>query len=194
MKGSPTMSLFDSSTKSARFAAVGDHVTGIVSAVPYERQKTKFGTNQPDFYDNGDPKMQILVPLSTEERDTAEDDGERILYVSSHNMRRAISSAIRDAGALDLEVGGKLTVTFTGFDPNSKNPANPAKLYTAAYQVAAVVGPDVSNRVLAGGGVDGPADVGKARELIALGLTDEQVASITGVRADSLSVMREALG
>lgn len=129
------MSLFNSGSKGAKFENVGDSITGTIKAPPSERQQTKFGTQNPDFWPDGSPKMQIIVPLMTEQRDPADvhDDGERTLYVASKHLKRAIGDAMRAAGVPDVAVGGTLTVQFVGYDPNSKNPAQPAKLYTANY-------------------------------------------------------------
>lgn len=127
------MSLFDSSNKGIKFQNVGDQITGTIAGTPSERQQTKFGTQDPDFWPNGDPKMQIIVPLKTELREDGQDDGERTLYVASKNMKKAISDAIRSAGATDILPGGVLTVQYVGNDANSKNPANPAKMYAASY-------------------------------------------------------------
>lgn len=127
------MSLFESSSKGVKFDTVGASVIGTVKSAPRERQQTKYGTQEPDFWPNGDPKMQILVDLQTEQRVDASDDGERTLYVASKNMKRAIGEAIRAANASDIAPGGVLTVTYVGNDPASKNPANPAKLYQAQY-------------------------------------------------------------
>ena len=127
------MSLFDSSSKGLKFDTIGVQHTGTVKAAPRERQQTKFGSQEPDFWPNGDPKMQILVDLQTNLRESADDDGERTLYVASKNMRRAIGEAIRAAGASDIAPGGVLTVSYIGNDPASANPANPAKLYAAQY-------------------------------------------------------------
>lgn len=127
------MSLFDSSSKGVKFDVVGATVTGTVKSAPRERQQTKFGSQEPDFWPNGDPKMQILVDLQTDQRADVSDDGARTLYVASGNMKRAIGEAIRAAGAPDLQPGGTLTVQYIGNDPASKNPANPAKMYAAQY-------------------------------------------------------------
>ncbi|MEQ6898986.1 hypothetical protein [Microbacterium sp. KR10-403] len=127
------MSLFDSSNKGVKFANIGDEITGTIAAAPYERQQTKFGTNEADFWPNGDPKMQVLVPLKTSLRDDANDDGERTLYVASKHMKQAIGQAIRAANVADVAPGGTLTVKYIGNSPDSKNPANPAKMYAAQY-------------------------------------------------------------
>jgi hypothetical protein len=127
------MSLFDSSSKGVKFDVVGATISGTVKSAPRERQQTKFGSQEPDFWPNGDPKMQILVDLQTDQRADLSDDGARTLYVASGNMKRAISEAIRAANASDIEPGGTLTVQYVGNDPASKNPANPAKMYAAQY-------------------------------------------------------------
>lgn len=127
------MSLFESSNKGLKFETPGTSHTGTVKAAPRERQQTKFGSQEPDFWPNGDPKMQILVDLQTDRREDPNDDGTRTLYVASKNMKKAIGDAIRTSGASDLLPGGVLTLQYVGNDPASANPANPAKLYAASY-------------------------------------------------------------
>lgn len=128
------MSLFaPKGGKGLKFPTPGTSYTGRVTSEPVEQQQTKFGTDIPDTWPNGDPKMQILVNLDTDLREDADDDGARTLYVASNKMKQAIFAAITAAGVDDIRVGGTLTVTYTGNDPASKNPANPAKLYSASY-------------------------------------------------------------
>lgn len=115
----------------AKFEKVGDSVAGtIVSAEA--RQCMKFGTTDPDFWPQGDPKMQVVVTLQTDERDATieDDDGQRRLHAKKPGaMLTAIVAAL--AGQR-LEVGGRLAVQFTGETPSAKG--NPQKLYAAAYQ------------------------------------------------------------
>ena len=47
---------------------------------------------------------------------------------------------MHQAGAGTIDIGGQLTVAFSGFDPNSKNPANPRKIYSASYVPPAPAG------------------------------------------------------
>ncbi|PPG38649.1 hypothetical protein [Rathayibacter sp. AY2B5] len=135
------MSLFDiSGGKSATFNTIGETITGTITRAPSERQATKYKTTDLDFWPSGDPKMQIQVPLQTTLRVDPDDDGVRTLYVTKSkgdSRFRAIAEAIAAAGAGDLAVGGILTVTYTGNDPQSQNPANPKKLYTATYAAPA---------------------------------------------------------
>ena len=60
------MSLFDSASKGLKFDQIGTAHTGTVKSAPRERQQTKFGSQEPDFWPNGDPKMQILVDLAAQ--------------------------------------------------------------------------------------------------------------------------------
>lgn len=194
------MSLFNSSSKGVKFDVIGATITGTVKSAPRERQQTKFGSQDPDFWPNGDPKMQILVDLQTQERVDANDDGERTLYVASGNMKRAISEAIRTAGAQDILPGGVLTVQYVGNDPASKNPANPAKLYTAQYSAptSAFVQPEPAAAAFIPTTVPAAATVPAAPQAVQApftppapglhpsGLTSDQIAQLTQLRAASI--------
>lgn len=51
------------STNSVKFANVGDHVIGrVIDAT--EVQQMVFNTRVPDFWPDGNPKMQIVVKLA----------------------------------------------------------------------------------------------------------------------------------
>jgi hypothetical protein len=182
------MSLFTSGSKGAKFTTIGDSITGKVLRAPEERQQTKFGSQDPDFWPNGDPKMQIVVPLATDQRDPADvnDDGERTLYVASKNMKRAIGDAIRVAGVQDVAVGGLLSVQYVGNDPASKNPQQPAKMYaaqytppTSAFQQAT---PPPAVQTVAAAQAQAPFATPQPA-VPAHGLTDDQVGKITQLRA-----------
>jgi len=65
-----------------------------------------------------------------------DDDGVRKMYVSSTNQIQSIASAIRQAGVKsgEPEVGGVLTVQFTGFDKAKQQPGRkPPKVYASGY-------------------------------------------------------------
>jgi probable 5`-nucleotidase protein len=53
---------------------------------------------------------------------------------------------VHQAGAGTIDIGGQLTVAFSGFDPNSKNPANPRKIYSASYVPPAPAGGMFTNQ------------------------------------------------
>lgn len=146
------MSAFDffapRASHSWKFTNPGDTHTGTITEVSDARQATEFGSNEPAYWDREKtrPKMQVAVTLDTAERDPqdANDTGKRTLWVvedgRSGSILSAIRQAVHQAGAGTIDIGGQLTVTFSGFDPNSKNPANPRKVYTAAYQAPAPAG------------------------------------------------------
>lgn len=152
------MSAFDffapRASHSWKFTNPGDTHTGTITEVSDARQATEYGSNEPAYWDKERtrPKMQVAVTLDTTERDPqdANDTGKRTLWVVEDGRSGSILSAIRqavhqaDAGTIDI--GGQLTVTFSGFDPNSKNPANPRKIYSASYVPPAPAGGMFTNQ------------------------------------------------
>lgn len=146
------MSAFDffapRASHSWKFTNPGDTHTGTITEVSDARQATEYGSNELAYWDKERtrPKMQVAVTLDTAERDPqdANDTGKRTLWVvedgRSGSILSAIRQAVHQAGAGTIDIGGQLTVTFSGFDPNSKNPANPRKIYAAAYVPPAPAG------------------------------------------------------
>ncbi|MFI8597721.1 hypothetical protein ACIGDM_10445 [Rothia koreensis] len=131
---------------SCKFEAAGDTHLGEIVEISERLQATKYGTTDPSFWPSGDPMMQVKITLQTDERDPEDptDDGKRGLWVLESGKQGGLLWAIREAvkksGADDLREGGRLQVTFTGTDPESKNPQNPRKLYQAVYQGPAAGG------------------------------------------------------
>lgn len=152
------MSAFDffapRASHSWKFTNPGDTHTGTITEVSDARQATEYGSNELAYWDKERtrPKMQVAVTLDTTERDPQDsnDTGKRTLWVvedgRSGSILSAIRQAVHQAGAGTIDIGGQLTVTFSGFDPNSKNPANPRKIYTAAYQAPAPAGGMFTNQ------------------------------------------------
>ena len=152
------MSAFDffapRASHSWKFTTPGDTHTGTIIEVGDARQATEFGSNEPAFWDREKtrPKMQVAVTLDTAERDPqdANDTGKRTLWVvedgRSGSILSAIRQAVHQAGAGTIDIGGQLTVSFSGFDPNSKNPANPRKIYSASYVPPAPAGGMFTNQ------------------------------------------------
>lgn len=146
------MSAFDffapRASHSWKFTNPGDTHTGTITEVSDARQATEFGSNEPAYWDREKtrPKMQVAVTLDTIERDPQDsnDTGKRTLWVvedgRSGSILSAIRQAVHQAGAGTIDIGGQLTVAFSGFDPNSKNPANPRKIYAASYVPPAPAG------------------------------------------------------
>lgn len=125
--------------KSAKFDAVGVQVSGTIAQPPQVRQQTHMETGAPLTWDNGDPRMQLVVQLQTTERADADDDGIRNLYVkgskdpSSKSLHAAVAGAVAGSGAKGLEVGGTLSVTYVGDGVSKTRGFNPPKQYEATY-------------------------------------------------------------
>lgn len=124
--------LMGGGSKAARFDGIGVTVTGVIEEIT-AKQQTDFTTGEPKFWPNGDAQMQVLVRLATADREDADDDGTRTLYVKGKSLTAAVRDAVRKAGGKGLEVGGTLTVTYTGDGPQEKRGINPPKLYAAEY-------------------------------------------------------------
>lgn len=120
--------------KSAKFAVVGDTVGGRITAEPTMAQQTKYKTGEPLFWDNGDPKMQLVVKVQTELREDAEDDGVRALYLKGGFKRdttqKAVADAVKASGAQGLSIGGELHLTLVHIDGEGQDAP---KSFTARY-------------------------------------------------------------
>ena len=122
-------------TSSAKFENIGDTVSGELVEIGEPFQETEYQKTTPAYWDDEKtrPKQGIRFMVKCAPVD-AEDDGMRAVYATISpkmgGLYWAINTALKDATA----IGGILTITFTGHDPASKNPANPRKLYTAVYQ------------------------------------------------------------
>lgn len=130
--------LMGGGVKAARFPTLGTAVSGRIIRDPEAREQTDFTTGAVLRWDNGEAKMQIVVQLATDERDSQDisDDGTRALYVKGQ-MLNAVRGAVRAAGAKGLEVGGTLTVTYSSDGMPARAGLNAPKQYTAAYTAPA---------------------------------------------------------
>lgn len=215
MTQNPNDFLLGGAGKSASFHNVGDCVTGKIVTTPEVRQKTKMGTGEPEKWDNGDPKMQLVVTLATDQRDPADadDDGVRKLYVSgskkpeSKSMHAAVAAAVVASGAKGLEVGGTLTVTYTGDGVSKTAGFNPPKQYSATYVPAANVAlmggdpqpaaapaatPAAAPAPAAPAGPN-PEHIATAKTLIASGLDDATVlAAAPSLTPEIIAALRNA--
>lgn len=125
--------LMSAGARAAAFPTVGTTVTGTICAEPKVQQQTDIDSGAPLTFPNGDPRLQILVPLQTDLRETEDDDGIRTLYAKA-NMLKALREAVISSGASGLEIGGQITVTYSGDAPATKRGYNPPKLYTCTYR------------------------------------------------------------
>lgn len=127
------------STASLKFPEVGTTHTGKLLEIGEPQQETEYradGQGPPAFWDDERtrPKMQIRVLIETApDPAVAGDDGRRALYATVRSTPGSMYAVLNKAFETASALGGQLTVTYTGDDPESKNPKNPRKLYAATY-------------------------------------------------------------
>lgn len=137
-------SLGGDSMPSAKFEKAGDSITGTVVDLS-ERQSTKLGTQDPDFWDDAktQPKMYFRLILQTTQRDPAiaTDDGKRSVALTGSRKAESQSSLSAVLGAVaaavggnELQPGGTVTLTMTGTAPSQTVGFNPRKTFTAKYE------------------------------------------------------------
>ncbi len=125
--------------KSWTFPNVGDQVWGTVLSIE-EMQQREFGSNALKTFKGGEPMMQLVIAVQTDDNDGthdedgSEDDGIRRIYT-----RRAMESAIKRAclkvGAREgVLPGGKLLVRYTAEAPVASEGMSPEKLFFAKYE------------------------------------------------------------
>lgn len=135
----PEQFLMGGGGKSAKFDTPGTTITGTITSPPQVRQQTDMETGKPLTWDNGDPRLQLVVQLQTNEHDDNDDDGTRNLYVkgsrdpASGSLHAAVAIAVQAAGAKGLEPGGTLSVKYVGDGVAKTRGFNPPKRYVAKY-------------------------------------------------------------
>jgi hypothetical protein len=119
---------------SAKFAIKGASVRGVVTALPVTRPQTDMASKEVKRFANGDPMMQVVIRLQTEERDpTIEgDDGTRATYIKGASIKR-LREAIRKTGAKGLEIGGYFTQTYVSDELPTGGLPQGAKVYEFTY-------------------------------------------------------------
>lgn len=134
--------LMSGGSVSAKFPKIGHSYTGIVLSKRSEQQRDYDDNAKMLFWDNGKPKMQVIVELQTDAQGTfdrngnpeevEDDDGIRSFYVRGE-MQRAIRDGVRRSGAQTLELFGKLTITHSAIGKQDNPRYNPPKLYKAEF-------------------------------------------------------------
>ena len=138
-----TRFLMGSGGATAKFTETGDSVEGVIVDLE-ERQQTDFTSNEPLVWETGEPRMQLVITLLTEEKEDEDDDSLRKLYVKA-NMKRAVQQAVIKSGSRTIKEGGVLSVTFTGIDKPKRKGLNGAKLYQASYEPGILLTGDPSD-------------------------------------------------
>ncbi|MFF3643429.1 hypothetical protein [Streptomyces sp. NPDC002564] len=122
----------------AKFPTPNTVVGGRITEPPKVEQQRDIKTGEHKTWSNGDPMMQLVVTVQTDERDPAieDDDGKRRIFIKGV-MKNAVADAVRVAGAKGLEVGGSLWVKYTHDGVAKERGMSPPKQYDAKYTAAA---------------------------------------------------------
>jgi hypothetical protein len=194
--------LLASGGKTAKFESIGTSHTGTVISAEI-RQATDPDTNKPEFWDDGNPKQQIVITLQTAERNPgdADDDGIRTVYIKAWGeQKKALQAASREAKGSPA-VGDTFTATYVADGEKIKahytatkifkytivkgNPldaaladASPSTPVPVAAPVAAPAAPAVASVPQA---TITPDQEEQIKKLIALSLTDENIAKAINV-------------
>lgn len=115
-----------------QYSQPGASVSGVIDDVEVQHYHD-YNTKEPAYWKDGRPMQQIRIVLQTQLRDPEldDDDGRRSLYIKGWGLQlKAFRDARRKAGmSRSPRRGDRMAATFRGYDPQSANPANPAKLY-----------------------------------------------------------------
>lgn len=173
-------------------AKVGDAFTGVISDLE-TAQVRNFETGDPEFWEDGNPKLQIVVTLETDYIDPAvpEDDGQRKVYLFGQKLNAA-KVAMKEAGIQKLEKGFQFTISFVGEKPSSNKKYNNVKLYGITI-VPSKSNPAVDNLLAAGASpVEAKGDkltaeqIEKVKKLADAGFDSPEIAETMGVNKYSV--------
>ena len=159
----------------------GTTYTGIITDVAM-RQARKYESTELDTWEDNTPKMQIVITLTTDYRDQAQqdDDGTRMASINLWSgQKKALVTACKAAGVTEPGIGQRFTVTHVSGIGNAKSPRVYEYTLTAGpSEVAAVL--DVQPAA-APAAATGSTPVDTARELLALGMTTQEVSTASGL-------------
>ena len=114
----------------------GDTITGAVVSVDY-KQVNDFNTGEPAFFPSGDPKMQFVIVIQTDQRDDEDDDGRRTIYIPAWGSKKqALVDAMRAEGMRKASeafaAGNIFTATFVE-ELQKQNPQTRARYREEVY-------------------------------------------------------------
>lgn len=136
--------LFEGAGKSFQFNKIGDIVRGTIESAEM-RQQTSLDDGKALTWDDGRPRMMLVITLQTADKDNDDDDGKRTIYAKGgrfevaegegQSMRDAIADAVKEAKASTIDPGDELAVGYTG-NGKAKRGYNAPKLYSASFRKA----------------------------------------------------------
>ena len=180
-------------------AKVGDAFTGTITDLRTVQVRS-YDSGEPEFWDDGKPKLQIEVTLATDYLDPTldDDDGTRRVYLFGQKLAAA-KQEMKSKGFSKLEKGMAFTISWVGEKPASNKKYNNVKLYEISLDPA-TSNPDVDALLedtldakpkAAKGDKLNATQVEKAKKLATAGFSHEEIAEAMSV---SKSLVTETLG
>jgi hypothetical protein len=119
---------------SAKWDAIGDVRRITITDEPEKRQASKYGTDEPETWSNGDPVWQFV--FSGIDPDTGE---ETRFFCKEGAQLPAVKEALRSAGVGSGHsfIGGTLAIKWTGEEPSKTKGFANKKTWSAQYKPAA---------------------------------------------------------
>lgn len=158
----------------------GTSYTGTITDVSM-RQSRKYESTELDTWDDGTPKMQVVLTLATAYRDQSQpdDDGTRQLSINLWSgQKKALVAACKAAGVPEPMVGQSFTATHVSGVGNAKAPR--VFEYVLAAGPSPVAGLlNVAAEPAAAAPAATPVDT--AKQLLAAGLSTQDVAAASGL-------------
>jgi hypothetical protein len=159
----------------------GTTYTGIITDVAM-RQSRKYESTELDVWEDGTPKLQVVLTLATDYRDQAQqdDDGTRMISINLWSgQKKALVAACKAAGVGEPQTGQRFTATHVSGIGNAKAPrvfeytltAGPTGV-AAALDVEPAATPAPAT---------GANPVETAKQLLAAGLSTQEVATASGL-------------
>jgi hypothetical protein len=109
-------------------APPGATITGTVIDIPRDVQARDIDGGKLLTWDDGNPKWNVVISLDIN------GDKRSLWALKPSALFAALKEAIKSSQAGFMEVGGTLSVTYTGDKPPDKPGKNPARQFTATYR------------------------------------------------------------
>ena len=157
----------------------GTTYTGIITDVTM-RQSRKYESTELDAWDDGTPKLQVVLTLATDYRDQAQqdDDGTRMISINLWSgQKKALVAACKAAGVGEPQAGQRFTATHVSGIGNAKAPR--------VFEYTLTAGPTGVAAALdvepAAAPATGANPVETAKQLLAAGMSTQEVATASGL-------------
>lgn len=114
-----------------KFVNPGDRISGVIVEEPKALPLKQYGSTEVKLDGNGNPVMQILLILTTDQPADPAHDGRYRVYIDKPFQKQAVAKTLKANRVNTLEVGGDFTMTYVG--PVETRTGSTAKDFTATY-------------------------------------------------------------